>query len=229
MTTLADLKDWIEGDRNYHAGCALYRFYGTNEVLKQLFTRGNPNAFLGMLVNELRAIYQAKAAVLPDPVQFESKIKAKPKVVVSQEEFKVFSETKKPTIVFDELPIELKKIFIEKSELWKQADYHRNRLDTLISDEDRLKSAQLIISNMDRVQEIWQQLDAWYYQQTAPKPAPIKLDLVQSIHLRNNIRCKISRAKKANKTVLLETLRSELSQVESAIATLSKEVSNGVV
>lgn len=195
---MSSIEQWLRGNRNYNIGVALYNAYGNDERLAEMFAQGYSLYRHTRLVQELESIRKkiidqsaGKAGTPIAPVPAANPEPQYQKVQHGKEqmpELKVAPEK-------DPYRKEWLPLYIEMQNLCA-------RLADMTDEITRGKAAHHILSLELRCIEIWQRRD--YFVATGkhmPPPSESIIEPVTDPNLLfrklNNIRCNISKRKKA--------------------------------
>jgi len=194
---IADIESWLAGNRNFERGVELYERYGTNPALKILFASGASPFSTDKLFKELTALC----------------IKAKPKSAPKVE---------KPKYTIDDLSPALQREFKRKGDLFKQASQMHS---DLFHEQNQQRRADLVAgikSCFDKIAAIWKKCDEYIRDRDNQDNTVSGL-----IQKRNNLRTRISKARKQELADKEQDLIAELKLVEAKLTTLENSVRNG--
>jgi hypothetical protein len=210
MNVVEQINNWVDSGKPYNDGVAIYAQYGFSLVLKNLFAKG-PNKYntdkLDAELLKLLAKHQyksvkpkAKKVVRTKNVQKNlSKVDNTPP---PSKHTPRYSQLQVPGYNFNELPEQLKYEWQLRIKLFKEAEAHHYRLDTLTTNEQRKESVDLILANFNKIDELWDRLDYWGKHKIVlpeinkeEKPKEIT-DPIEMIKRRNNLRANISKGRK---------------------------------
>ncbi|MCO6501351.1 MAG: hypothetical protein J5I47_13380 [Vicingus serpentipes] len=212
MKAIEELQQWFESGKDYETGVFLYHQLGYSLVLKKLFAKGPNNYTRPKLESELKKILaknSEKKVVKP-------KIK---KVVVQTKQsenrnnlskkqnndpVQRFSEPQVQGYVYEDLPDQLKYETQYRIRLFKEANAHHYRLDSLEDPIQIKASCKIILENFDKIQELWERLDYYLkYKIVLPETEKktnvkdiSKLDPFELIKKRNNLRSNLTKNRK---------------------------------
>lgn len=174
-----EINSWLNSDREFLRGLALYDRYGTSFNQKRLLRMQGPSRKSNeILVYELSKLIKGmKPAAAPAPKNAPAIIvKKKPEPLPKTEEKKPQphppAEAKEKRPVSQD-PQELKKHVID---LMKVRDNLHARLELIPTDKERNESAQRILGISDEISEIYEQLDHFNKHGVLP---PVKQELVK--------------------------------------------------
>ena len=188
------IQEWLNSDRNYAAGVALYNTHGTNVNLKRFFTRPETKLTTDKLLYELQQLVQPMVQV-PTP---------KP------EDFIKHTPITKPKIDRALLPQQYQALDVKKGRLYDMARYLRTQLENAVEQNQKEKLQDLalkIVKTWREIDAIWLKLDYWNeHGQMMPETGKAKIDLDtatenEMLKHRNNLRSSVSKLKKKPKRV----------------------------
>ena len=219
-----EITQWLQKDRKYQTGLALYLKYGKNKHLKTIFAKKESRANAEKLKYELSKLLSSqkpdsghKKAIIKKAISKSAnnvkKIADKAKKLTQNakkpakkdlESFPArYSELKvDPEVDFKTLPELLKREVHQRIALYKEANIHHQRLVLGGLTNDQIKeSIDIILKNMETVDALWSRLD--YYKEhglVPPKPENRSYDknnaFELSERLKNQVRPQISKLKK---------------------------------
>lgn len=140
---IAEVEDYLRNPKDYSRGCELLRKFQPDFPLHSLLASGDSSFTRSKLHKALVAISAEKPVETP------------PESVPPLNAFRRQSESKMIRIDYSKLPELLKVAIREKDALFKQsAELHR-MLTLDISNDQRRTMAMEILSNFDRIDQIW--------------------------------------------------------------------------
>lgn len=198
--TLGEIERWLKSRGSYAEGLTLYNYFGKNNYLKGFLAAEENATNREILSDKLKDCLATATAALPAPVIPVAKKKAP-----ARPDFHRYSKTKFVKIDIEALPPELKEENVRKADLFREADFHHNRLE-LVTDAERLVSAKIIVENFDEIDIIWKKLE--HYQRTKEylkenKQPQTKLELFQEM---KRLASRISKAKGKGDSVKVTAL-----------------------
>ncbi len=175
------ISEWLKSKRNYDAGVALYKKYGSNKVLMQTFTFGKNKYSEKKLADELT---KREHATSDDAIT----IKKKPK---------------------KETPVDVQELHLRTKEKYKDMSALHSHLEDAMSDEERNELAHKILDLDDEVTAGYEAVD--HFEDTGKRiEAPAekkhrgkdvqKMNLTESYKALQSIPTYISKAKKKLKS-----------------------------
>lgn len=216
---IALISSWFKNGCEYSSGVALYLRFGKSETLKKLF-RGPQTIFterkLREALDELNDQTPKKLKPEPNP---------KPSTPKKEREapFRNFSKHKQLKYDTSNFPEDLRKLDIQKGELYAKAAFLKSRLSLIKNPEEGMKAlAEIKWIMRDKVPSIWEQLDFFHLTGERLYPTGEKQEeetnLPELIKKRNNARTKVSRYKKLEgKEQLLQKWTAKLERLEHQI------------
>lgn len=176
MEVIEQLNNWFNNGKDYSVGVSIYQEFGLSMGLKRIFTKG-PNTYnhskLESELNKLLSKYQSKPAAVKTKakviktkiVQTEksksSEIKDNRPENKNDHSVKRYSELQVPGYDFNELPDQLKYEWTIRIKLYKEANAHHYRLDSLTDPIEIQKSVDIILQNFEKIDDYWERLDYW--------------------------------------------------------------------
>jgi hypothetical protein len=230
MNAVEQIDKWIADGKPYNDGVAIYAKYGFSLVLKNLFAKGPNNYNTDKLDAELLKLLakhqhlsvkpKVKKAVRTKSVQKD--LSKNDNTTTPQKHTPRYSQLQVPGYNFNELPEQLKYEWQLRIKLFKEAESHHYRLDTLQTEAERKKSVDIILQNFDKIDELWDRLDYWgkhgiVLPEVDPKTAKKTeiTDPLQMAKRRNNLRSYITKGRK--KITLLKD-NQKISELNQKIA-----------
>lgn len=175
------IKNWLSGKRNYTVGAILYKRYGQDEALKELFEKGKTDYTEKKLLEELKAIAQPTNKPINQLTQLNSQHESFPK-----SSDKVINSLRDQWIP-----------------LYTEMNYKRHELDKFLFQKTdaatrrRGKLAMEILSLEKQCMKIWAQRDHYIEFGKLPtqqKPDPV-IDPAKLVERYKNVQCYIRRYK----------------------------------
>jgi hypothetical protein len=186
----SEIQSWIDDGKPFEIGQSLYDKYGDSVVLKNLFRTDSPFSRKKMEAELLRLLGQHREAVVRQlPVH--------------------------SSYTVADLPPELQAEFKNKAKLFGQvAQLHNDLYHTRIAAKRKLIREKMM-KLLDEMNAIWNRCDRYMAEKTAASAAPASPTLL--IIERNNLRVKISRAKKKGDAELLTQLTESLTELNKQL------------
>jgi hypothetical protein len=156
-----EIKQWLDGPRDYEAGVLLYCRYGKNRNLK---------SYLQRKCAPLKVLYELSKLVGIDAfAAVPSKQEDLPIIpeLKPQERIKVIQDG---SIRFDNLPEELKKIYLKACDAYKQMRHLHEKMKLVATDSERASLRAALLEQVDRNRVCWEMIDRWAADGTLPEP-----------------------------------------------------------
>lgn len=237
MEAIAQLNEWFT-DKDYDAGIAIYNNLGFSAVLKNLFKKG-PNQYnTAKLEAELTKLNEKHSKISVDTVRT--------KIVQKQEPITLHSSPNTPAhptrytvpkvndVIFDKLPNQLKYEWAIRIQLFRDANAHHYRLDSLTDPIEIKKSVKFILDNFEQIDQYWVRID--YYldhgivlpsETDKPEIKDIS-DPFEMLTRRANIRSYITKARKKvmvlKDTAKIADTNQKIARWEIELADLDKKI-----
>lgn len=201
---MQDIKQWLNGNRDYETGRMLYDRHGSNAAYKSVFALGPSPYNSKKLERELEALVPIEAEPKPKPVAA---------IVEAKQEKDAFTDAS--TQVWEQmLPL-----------LDEQRALH-TELGVLATNSGRLKHAIRIMELADQLAPLWEQYHYAKEHGKLPEPIIVEKNIpetgAQLITRRATLRTYLSRYK--NRPDKLEKYQAELTQIEEALKNVNSEV-----
>lgn len=185
----SEIQQWIDDGKPFEFGQSLYEKYGDSIVLKNLFKKDSPFSRKKMESELLRLLGQHREAVA--------------------HRLPVLSYT------IEDLPPNLQVEFKSKAKLFGQlTQLHNDLYHTRISAKRKLIREKMM-KLLDAMDSIWRKCDDYIAVKTSAVESTVSPTLL--IIERNNLRVKISRAKKKGDTELLKNLTEALIEINKKV------------
>lgn len=158
---IEEIKQWLDGPRDYEAGVLLYCRYGKNRNLK---------TYLQRKCAPLKLLYELSKLVGIDAfAAAPSKQEDLPIIpeLKPQERIKVIQDG---SIRFDNLPEELKKIYLKACDAYKQMRHLHEKMKLVATDSERASLRAALLEQVDRNRVCWEMIDRWAVDGTLPEP-----------------------------------------------------------
>jgi hypothetical protein len=148
-----EIINWLESERDYATGRALFEKYSRKKPLKNLFRRKyKPDVLLYNLQKLCK--FPGKA------------VKEKQTGTVGTVGTVGTSVTGRKTIVtdkvnYEDLPDHLQKVYDQNKELYKHMRAYHEKMKQATTDEDRAKYRKILAEYDDEISGNWKQIDSW--------------------------------------------------------------------
>lgn len=161
-----EIKQWLDGPRDYEAGVLLYCRYGKNRNLKSYLQRKcAPLKVLYELSKLVGIDAFANAQIEAPEVQrstIEDKGEVKPDV-----RLKI---TREGGLSYSQLPEPLKKVYSEACDVYRQMRHLHEKMKLVGTDSERASLRAALLEQVDRNRVCWEMIDQWAADGTLPEP-----------------------------------------------------------
>lgn len=230
---IALVNTWKEKGCNYEEGVAIYLRLGKSETLKNLFRHGKTIYTERKLREVLQDLPGAKTPKQDDAKRAAAESQAdlhrsrasantqSDSSSQSSSAFKTFTHSKNLKYSTTLFPEDLRKLDIQKGQLYAEASFLHKRLDTITDPEQGIKTLGRIKAIMkDIIPGIWEQLDFYHLtgERLVMEDTADKKSLPELIRARNNARTSVSKYKgNPNKETQYKKWQAKLERLEYAI------------
>lgn len=232
---MEDIKNWLAGNKDFSTGRELYMKYGRNQNLRNLFMKRGPTRYnLSKLISELEAMAAGSRPMnnpaLPTVKFINSNVKTQAETMTKfssskadealTSDFKRYTDPKNRKIDPEQLPEELKPVFIKVGEMTRKRSFLHSTLEFLPTDQDRKDVAEEIEKLSESIDSAWKKLD--YFRDHGKLPEPkVKVEKFDSISLlqhRNNLRSQVSKLKrKEGTTEKIDELLAQIQEINDKL------------
>lgn len=216
----SEILHWLNGHGDYLTGVGLFRKYGNNSTLLNLFLQTENS----LTREELRLALQDLVDSAAGDETPASLPKQKTVQVFNPEDFEALSETVWFKIDVTKLPPPLKKLWQKKSAITEEQKALFYRLELFPTDAERLRANLRILDIEDERQAMWQIFNKWH--ETGRYDEPEKPKPLTEEEISTNIRRLTVRISKLKKRKNKQPLRDELIRERDL---LKKQLKNGAV
>lgn len=144
-----EIINWLEGDRDYDEGRALFAKYSKKKPLINLFNRKyKPD----VLLYNMQKIY----GKLKNPVVIH-KIQESKTVMVPGAKKTIVTDR----VNYDDLPEHLQKLYDQNKELYKHMRAYHEKMKQAATDEERAKLRKMVVEYDDVIAANWKEIDSW--------------------------------------------------------------------
>lgn len=161
-----EIKQWLDGPRDYEAGVLLYCRYGKNRHMKAYLQRKRTPLKLLYELSKLigiDAFANAQIEVLELPRSTDKdKDELKP-----DERLKIIREG---GISYSQLPESLKKVYLEACDAYRQMRHLHEKMKLVGTDSERAELRAELLTQADRNRACWAAIDRWAANGTLPEP-----------------------------------------------------------
>lgn len=241
MEAIAQLNNWFT-DKDYTTGVSIYSQLGYSLVLKNLFAKG-PNKYnTAKLEAELLKLKEKHSRVVVAKTVrtkiVQKKLSKNDNSPPTTHHPPRYTTPNVNEVDFDKLPEQLKYETTIRIKLFKEANAHHYRLDSLIDPIERQKSIKLILDNFERIDVFWTRID-YFLDNGIVLPTDIDkstikeiTDPIEMIKRRNNLRSNITKGRKKvvalSDTTKIANLNQKIAHWEIELADLDEKIkSNG--
>jgi hypothetical protein len=147
-----EIINWLESERDYATGRALFEKYSRKKPLKNLFRRKyKPDV---LLYNLQKLVKTSPASRVISPSVKNAPLDVKPlpggrKTIVTDK------------VNYEDLPEHLQKVYDQNKELYKHMRAYHEKMKQATTDEDRAKYRKILAEYDDEISGNWKQIDSW--------------------------------------------------------------------
>lgn len=198
---------WLQGPRPYAEGLKLLREHGELDDATLFFLGlGETSVSRSELEELMRALH---AAQLEQAKELQARNMAPPpvtKATIAAERQQQARDPRTDGYKDAQLPPALALLYEEVKTWLREMDFYRHRLETLPSDDDRLRDALLIVELDERIVSAYARLDAWKATGNDPgaapsAPTPLQRNAVELVQRLKTIDSYLSRARSGSRKV----------------------------
>lgn len=169
-----EIKAWLDGQRDYETGRALFEKYSNKRPLINLFHRKHKPEVLSYNLQKLLNSTTAKPQLAPQPV---ANVTVKP-----GKKLEVETGLK---VKYEDLPERLKKLYDQNREEYKLMRALHEKMKLVKTDQERAKLRAGLVEKDDLIAENWKVLDEWDGspdQEPEPEPEKAADEMVREIN-----------------------------------------------
>lgn len=161
-----EIKQWLDGPRDYEAGVLLYCRYGKNRNLKTYLQRKCAPLKLLYELSKLVGIDPFANAQIEVPELPRSTAKDKDELK-PDERLRIIREG---GISYSQLPESLKKVYLEACDAYRQMRHLHEKMKLVGTDSERAALRAALLEQVDRNRVCWEMIDQWAADGTLPEP-----------------------------------------------------------
>lgn len=146
-----EIISWLEGDRDYAKGRAIFEKYSRKKSLINLFRRKYKPEVLRYNLEKLSKTMTGMKMITPIPasVKVDQKIKGERLIIMTDK------------VNYDDLPEGLRKLYDQNKELYKHMRAYHEKMKQAVTDGERAKLQKILAGYDDAIAGNWHQIDAW--------------------------------------------------------------------
>lgn len=157
------VNDWLNGERNYTEGAALYKRYGSSKVLADLFAKSQNTYTQRKLLQELEQLNQQH---VPEPAPVAVPCGRRKRDIMRLSSFQTKEQNTFKPVDLTNAPLALQNLDKRRRSLFQQAAEIKAALDAgqFTTQHERYMAVKTIDENFyghRGIQQIWQRIDFW--------------------------------------------------------------------